>query len=112
MRRESAVPVIIADHNGIISYVNERFEVELGWSAADLVGKTLTTIIPPALHTAHNMGFSRFLTTGQPTLLAQVLNLRLVLGDGREIDAEHFIIGEKVEGQWVFAATIRPAAQG
>lgn len=110
IRRETDVPVVIADHQGIITQVNERFEAVFGWQAHDIIGKPLSTVIPPSLHDAHHLGFSRFLTTGKPTLLNQLLKLKAVKKDGREFDAEHFIVAEERDGQWVFGATIKPIA--
>ena len=106
--RETGVPTIIANHQGIITRVNQRFEMVFGWQAEEIIGKPLATIIPPNLHDAHQLGFSRFLTTGKPTLLDQPLQLRAITKAGREFDAEHTITAEQQNGQWVFGATIRP----
>ena len=108
VRGETEVPSIIVDHRGIIAQVNERFERVFGWRAQEIIGKPLATIIPPTLHDAHHLGFSRFLTTGKPTLLNRPLKLRAVTKAGREFDAEHIITAEQQHGQWVFGATIRP----
>ena len=108
IQRETGVPGVIADHQGIITHVNERFEAVFGWQAREIIGKPLATIIPSNLHDAHHLGFSRFLTTGKPTLLNQPLKLRAITKAGREFDAEHVITAEQRQGQWVFGATIRP----
>jgi PAS domain S-box-containing protein len=84
------------------------FEKTWGWKKEELVGQTLTTIIPANLKDAHHMGFSRFLLTGKPTILNQALELVMVLADGEEVLAEHFIIAEKIDNKWAFGATIRP----
>lgn len=110
-RHQRYVPVVIADHQGLITEVNEQFEIVFGWSAHEVVGKSLTTIIPKRLHDSHHLGFSRFLTTGKPTLLNQPLQLKTVTKDGKEFDAEHFIIAEQTNGQWRFGATVRPLAE-
>lgn len=102
------VPVIAADSRGLITFVNDRFEAVWGWKTEDLVGKPLTMIVPKNLHDSHNLGFSRFLATGKPTILAQPLKLKLVKKDGGEAEAEHFIAAERRQGEWFFAATIRP----
>ena len=102
------LPVIIANHNGIIVDVNELFEAVFGWERREIIGSTLAAIIPESLRDAHHLGFSRFLTTGIPSLLNRPLALRAVTKDGREFDAEHYIIAEQSNGEWIFAATIRP----
>lgn len=108
MRRRSDLPVVVADHQGFVTHVNEQFEKTFGWKKDEIIGKALTTIIPKNLHDSHHLGFSRFLTTGKPTLMNQPLNLKAIAKDGREFDSEHIIVAEQQGGQWVFAATIRP----
>jgi PAS domain S-box-containing protein len=108
LRCEAVVPVVIADHQGLISYVNTPFVDLFGWSPTEIVGLPLSTIIPRNLHDAHQLGFSRFLTSGKATLLNQPLKLRAVAKDGREFDAEHTISAEHHDGHWTFGATIRP----
>ena len=102
------MPVVIADHQGFITYINDAFEGAFGWKKSEIVGKPLTVIIPKTLHDSHHMGFSRFLMTGKPTLLDQPLTLKAVTKKGREFESEHYIIAEQNHGQWVFGATIRP----
>jgi len=110
LKTETAAPVIIVDHEGNIVHINQMFEKTWGWQKDQLVGESLTTIIPEKLRDAHNMGFSRFSLTGKPTILHQALELLIRLPDGKEAAAEHFIIAEKINGNWVFGATIKPLA--
>ena len=106
--QESQLPVVVADHQGLITHVNPPFEAVFGWRKDDILGRPLTVIIPKTLHDAHHLGFSRFLTSGKPTLLNQPLKLKAVTKDGREFESEHFIVAQMQDGQWVFGATIRP----
>ena len=108
LKAKTDSPVIVVDHDGIIVHINQIFEKTWGWQKEKLVGQTLTTIIPGNLKDAHHMGFSRFLLTGEPTILNQVLELAIVLADGTEAAAEHFIVAQKINGDWVFGATIKP----
>ena len=108
LRRETAVPVVIADHNGSITYVNEPFGTLIGCAPDEMIGRPIATIIPRKLRDSHNLGFSRFLMTEQPTLLGKPLVLNVVTKDGREVASEHLIVAEKTQGQWAFGAIIRP----
>ena len=108
LKTETNIPVIIVDHNGTVVYINQIFEKKFGWQKDLLIGKTLTTLIPVHLKDAHHMGFSRFLLTAKPTILNQPLNLKILKMDGKEVDAEHIITAEKVNGSWVFGAKITP----
>ena len=103
---EKEVSVVIADHQGIITHVNEAFTETFEWQADDLIGELITTIIPSTLQDAHHLGISRFMTTGEPTLLNQPLDLEIVTGGGRIEKAQHFIVAQKSDGRWVFGAKI------
>lgn len=106
--REKELPAIAIDHNSMITMVNEAFEKVYGWSEEELLGKSVTEIIPPYLRDAHQIGFARFMTTEQATLLGVKIPLKILYRDGTIRDAEHYIVGEKKDNQWCFAATIRP----
>jgi PAS domain S-box-containing protein len=108
LKAETDVPVIIADPLGNVIHINQIFEKTFGWKKDFLVGKMLSSIIPDRLKDAHHLGLSRFLVTGKPTLLNQNLKLSVLTMDGKELDAEHFIIAEKINGNWVFGAKISP----
>ena len=108
LKAEATVPVIIVDHEGTIVHINRVFEKTWGWQKEKLVAQTLATIIPANLRDAHNLGFSRFLLSGNPKILNQALELVIVLADGTEAAAEHYIIAEEIDGNWVFGATIKP----
>jgi len=107
LKAETDVPVIIVDHEGTIMHINRAFENTWGWQEKKLVGQTLTTIIPGNLRDAHHMGFSRFLLSSKPTILNQAIELVIVLADGTQAAAEHFIIAEIIDENWVFGATIK-----
>ena len=107
--RDRENPVIQVDHLGTIQSVNEPFTRVFGWTARELEGEPLTTILPPGLRDAHNLGFSRYLTTGESTVLGQSLDLRILLPDGLLAEAEHFIqVGDGPDGRARFAARIVP----
>lgn len=108
LKQESNLAVVISDHQGFITFVNKSFENTFGWKSSEILGKPLTTIIPKALQDSHHLGFSRFLTTEQPTLINKPLKLKAVKKDGVEFDSEHIIFAEKENENWVFGASIKP----
>jgi PAS domain S-box-containing protein len=109
MKNVTNIPVVVADQDGLVMFINSKFTEVFGWSASEMVGDTLLKIIPPHLHDAHNLGFSRFLSTEKPTLMHKPLTLKAVNKQGVEFDAVHFILAEKIENRWHFASTINPA---
>lgn len=102
------VPAITANEEGIITRINKAFEKVYGWKKKNLIGKPLVTIIPKDYHTAHDIGFSRFLKTEKPTLLGTPLALPVLLSNGGVVSAEHLIYAEKINDEWFFAALIEP----
>ncbi|AKG24501.1 PAS domain S-box protein [Calothrix sp. 336/3] len=108
LKNQSNFPVVIADDQGIVIDINHHFETVFGWNHDEIVGQMLSVILPPFFRDAHHLGFSRFTATGNATILNHPLILKAITKDNREIESEHFIIAEKSEGKWIFAATLRP----
>jgi PAS domain S-box-containing protein len=99
-------PTVAADSNGIITKINDSFTQAYGWTSKDLLGKSLTTIMPAKFREAHQFGFSRFLATEKARLAGKPLPLAVLFKDGTERNAEHFILADKQGDHWRFAATI------
>ena len=99
--------LIAADIHGMIVGVSRAFTQQSGWPKAELIGKPLNIIIPTALRDAHNLGFSRFITTGAPTLLETPLDLEVLKADGQTTKAQHYIWTEKGEPDRIFVAEIK-----
>jgi len=102
------VPIVVIDDRSVITEVNDEFTRVLGWTRIEAVGQCVSLIIPSALRDAHHMGFSRFVRTGVSTILGRELPLATIDKTGREFPAMHYVVGEKKEGTWRFAASIRP----
>jgi PAS domain S-box-containing protein len=100
-------PVVAIDQAGLFTFVNDSFEKTYGYTAKELIGQSVTQIMPPYMRDAHRVGFARYLTTEHATLLGKALALPVFYKDGRTADAEHFILGEKLNGDWRFAAIIK-----
>jgi len=108
LRAIEDIPVVIVNGKGLIFYVNEEFLSVFGWTKGAIMGASLTSIIPKAFHHAHNFGFSQFVSTEKSKILNKPLKLKAIKKDGTVFDAEHFIIAEKIQDQWIIGATIRP----
>jgi PAS domain S-box-containing protein len=99
-------PVVAANDLGLITYINQAFTDLYGWTLDDLAGKQLTIIMPEKFREAHQFGFSRFLTTEQARITGKPLPLEVLFKDGTVKLAEHFILADKKDDAWRFAATI------
>lgn len=107
LTRRKTSSLVVADELGLITHVDVALASALGWLAEELVGRPLTTIIPPRFRDAHHIGFSRFLSTHQPMLLDRLLTMSVVNRSGDELAAEHVITAVPVANGWWFAAAIR-----
>lgn len=101
-------PVIAADANNRIIYINHAVEELLGWTAENLVGLPLTTIVPPRFRAAHLAGFSRYLTTRTPRIIGRPIRVPALHRDGSEIDIELSLAALTTNGdEPLFVATLR-----
>lgn len=107
LRKVESVPVVLADRRGAITYVNQCFLDSFGWTR-DVIGCSLTLIIPAPFHDSHNMGFSRFLVTGRSRIAEHPMEAPVRRGDGETAIAEHLILVEKIDGEWVVGARLKP----
>jgi PAS domain S-box-containing protein len=110
--RHGEAPFVLANALGQVIEVNAAFETTFGWSNVDLQGESLSLILPEAFQMAHQLGFSRFQSTGESEILAHPLRLRTVCRDGREMVSEHFIVAERDGEDWRFGATLTPLPDG
>jgi len=83
-----ADPVVASDESGSILYLNSAAERLLGWTAEELVGKTLSTIIPARFRAAHEDGFRRYMATGRSSIIGRPIRVAALHRDGAEIDVE------------------------
>jgi PAS domain S-box-containing protein len=77
--------IIFADRNGAIRVWNRGAETLFGYSAAEVLGKSLDVIIPERLRQAHWEGFRRALDTGRTKYGGRVLTTRSVHKNGTKL---------------------------
>lgn len=101
-------PFVLADAEGRVLSMNDAFRCVYGWTDEQLLGTSLSQILPEAFRMSHQLGFSRYLATEQSTILAHPLRLATICADGTSIVSEHFIVAERNGDTWVFGATLTP----
>lgn len=107
--RTSPRAVVAADDSNRLIAISATAAELLGWAAGDLVGRRITTIIPPRLRAQHVAGFTRHLATGERHLLGAEIELPVLRSDGREV-VRRFLI-EQVSapaGRRVYLAWLDP----
>jgi len=60
--------IITVDESGVVQSVNPAVEAAFGYSPADLVGESVTTLMSDAVAKQHTAAFERYLETGEQTL--------------------------------------------
>ena len=109
LRAKENLPFVRADARGNIVEFNARFAVVYGWSEQQLVGESISAILPPSFREFHHAGFARFQLTDSSKVVGHPLTLATMCSDGSEVQSEHYIVAEKYsDGSWSFAATLRP----
>lgn len=79
------VSVILANREGLITVWNRASEALFGFSAQEVLGKSLDVIIPEHLRKAHWDGFNRSLASGRTKYSGRVMTTRAVHKDGRKL---------------------------
>ncbi len=77
--------IIFADRGGSIRVWNRGAETVFGYSAAEVLGKSLDVIIPERLRAAHWEGFRQAIDTGQIKYGNRVLTTRSVHKNGNKL---------------------------
>src|SRR5439155_14656887 len=80
--------IITADHRGTITYANHASEALFGRSAAELLGQSLTMLMPERMRDAHRQGLARYLATRQGRVLGKTLEMPALRSDGAELAIE------------------------
>jgi PAS domain S-box-containing protein len=75
---------IIADDHGVVVSLNGAAEAMLGWTSAEIVGRTLAdTVVPDQYRNAHERGLARYRRTGRMTIIDRSLEVFARHRDGR-----------------------------
>jgi diguanylate cyclase (GGDEF)-like protein/PAS domain S-box-containing protein len=80
--------IVSADANGWISLFNPAAERLFGWTAAEVLGRPVTVLMPERYRAAHDAGLHRAASGAPMTLAGAPLELHGVTKSGREFDLE------------------------
>ena len=77
--------VVVADREGRIAYVNPAIQALLGHEPVDLIGRSLTVLMPERLRHGHGAGFARYAATGEGKLVGATTQLPALHASGHEV---------------------------
>jgi PAS domain S-box-containing protein len=109
---ETATDAIITiDEHSAILYVNPAAERVFGYRAEELIGQSLTKLMPEYLRHVHQAGMRRYLTTGERHLNWEHVEMPGLHRDGHEIPLE-LSFGELLTGgRRIFVGIARDATE-
>ncbi len=106
---EGALDAVVAmDRDGAVIEWNPQAETIFGFSRHEALGKPLAQlIIPPEYREAHASGLQRFLSTGQPKILRQRIEITALRKNGEIFPVELTVIPLQLGDQILFSSFIR-----
>ncbi len=101
-------PIVSMDIAGRIVDWNPAAERCFGYSREEAIGQPMAELImPPDLHTAHEAGFHRFMTTGEATILGKRVELTAIRRNGEVFAIELTVDCITQNGLPLFTAFLR-----
>src|SRR5688500_5389282 len=109
---ESTPDVIITiDERSIILSINPEGERLFGYPAAEIVGQSLTRLMPERFRDQHHKGMQRYASTRRRNIPWQAIGLPILTREGREIPTE-ISFGEFMSGgRVVFSGILRDVSE-
>ncbi len=99
--------IVTADADGLITYFNPGAERTFGYASADVLGRSLTVLMPEQFHELHRQGLARFLATGEGRVIGRTVELVGRRKDGAEFPLELSLASRRQDGAPTFIGIIR-----
>jgi PAS domain S-box-containing protein len=99
--------IITADNQGHIVFWNEAAEDMFGYETDEVIGQSLTRIMPTRYREQHTAGMTRFLATNESTMIGRQVELVGLRHDGREFPLEFTLAAWGVGDHAFFSAILR-----
>ncbi|MDX1744428.1 MAG: PAS domain S-box protein [Halobacteriales archaeon] len=103
--------ILTIDARSTIEYVNAAVEDLLGYDRDDLVGDSLTRLMPPRLHEDHLNGVSRYLETGERTMDWRNAQFTALDAEGNEIPVSISFGEFDQDGERRFVGIVRDVSE-
>jgi diguanylate cyclase (GGDEF)-like protein/PAS domain S-box-containing protein len=105
---QSAIDAIISiDAHGQVISFNEGAETIFGYASQDMIGHSVSRLIPAALVGAHTDGLARLRAGGAARLIGETIDVPARRRDGTEFPAELALSAWRRDGQRYFTAVMR-----
>jgi PAS domain S-box-containing protein len=99
--------IVTADETGRVTSWNRAAERIFGYPAEDMIGQSLTVIVPQRFQAAHNEGIARVAAGGETRVIGKTVELVGVRRGGAEFPIELSLSTWTSDGKRSFAGIIR-----
>jgi len=104
--------ILLMDDRGTIIYWNPAAERIFGYSAQEAIGKDLHILLSPQrMHDFYQMGFARFVETGQGPLVNKTVDITAINKEGREFPIEISTSVMNIKSHWHALGIIRDISE-
>lgn len=111
LTQNTSFAIVTIDETSEIKYANDGVEDVFGYEPDDLVGASLTALIPDRLVASHREGVERYLTSGERQLDWGWIELPAVTRDGEEIPVGVSFGERENETRHLFTGIIRDISE-
>ncbi|GAX61393.1 signal transduction histidine kinase [Candidatus Scalindua japonica] len=100
--------IVCIDEDGSVRVWNHSAEKIFGYSKSEIIGKSVTLIIPEKYKKEHEEGLKRFLQTGQARIIGKSIEVSGKTKEGIEVPIELSLSFQKIENKrYYFTGIIR-----
>lgn len=99
--------IVLGDEGGNILSWNEAAKKMFGYTCEEIIGQSLTLLMPSRYHQAHQEGIARVRTTHKTTVIGHTVELAGLRKGGREFPIELSLSYSLVENQYFYCGIIR-----
>lgn len=99
--------ILTVDTGGRVRYANYSVERLLGYDPADLVGESVSLVVPDEYLDTFRAIAERYLETGERTINWDGAELLASTADGEQLPVSVGIVEHYAGGEWLYSAVLR-----
>ena len=111
MAQSSSDAIIIGDRAGNVLFWNNGAQTMFGYQSEEMVGKSLSMLMPERYRTSHQRGMTRLSDTGEAHMIGKTVELHGLRKTGEEFPLELTLSAWKENNQQFFSGIIRDISQ-
>ncbi len=107
----AADAILVMDANNALLYANPAAELLFGYTAEELSGMSITSLMPERFRKPHTAGLKRYVATGTRTISWRGIEIAVLQRNGEELLVEITFASFTKGGRQLFTATMRSIAE-